>query len=82
MPKASMSRNNGCISTPKNVSQGVVFELKKSSSQLQVKIKRQSINFINKEGSSRNSTVRESMQPMKSDSMSQREETPFMGGGT
>lgn len=76
-----MSRNGGTAnnqSTPKNITQGVVFELKKSASQLQVKIKRESINFIKKDGSSsRNSTVRESMQPMKSDSMSQREDTPF-----
>jgi hypothetical protein len=34
-----------------------------------VKIKRESVNFINKEGSSRNSTARESMQLLKQDSL-------------
>eukprot|EP00347_Sterkiella_histriomuscorum_P008580 403344549 len=37
------------------------FELKKSSSQMQVKLKRQSINFLQNENSSRNSTVRGSL---------------------
>ena len=37
------------------------YELKKSSSQLQIKLKRQSINFIKKEGSSDNSTIRGSL---------------------
>ena len=37
------------------------YELKKSSSQLQIKLKRQSINFIKKDGSSNNSTIRGSL---------------------
>lgn len=37
------------------------YELKKSNSQLQIKLKRQSINFIKKEGSSDNSTIRGSL---------------------
>lgn len=52
--------------TPRGT-QSIPFELKKSGSQYQVKIKRESVNFITKEGNSRNSTVRESLM-VKSDS--------------
>jgi hypothetical protein len=40
---------------------GTPFEMKKSSSTLQLKIKRDQVNFIQKEGTSRNSIGRDSL---------------------